>query len=56
MLHKYIAPVLFAKNDYRVKKKSVEVSECDLDQSGLQLGPITSQLGVFDSDPLFHFR
>lgn len=37
-------------------KKSVEVIEYDLDQSSLQLALITSQLGVFDSDPLFHLR
>lgn len=28
----------------------------DLDQSGLQLALITSQLGVFDSIPLFPFQ
>lgn len=39
-----------------VLKKSVEVIEYDLDQSSLQLALITRQLGVFDSDPLFHLR
>lgn len=39
-----------------VLKKSVEVIEYDLDQSILQLALITRQLGVFDSDPLFHLR
>lgn len=38
------------------KKKSVKAIGYDLDQSGLQLALITSQLGVFDSIPLFPFQ
>lgn len=43
-------------NEVHCIKKSVEVIEYDLDQSSLQLALITRQLGVFDSDPLFHLR
>lgn len=41
---------------YCIKKKSVNAIGYDLDRSGLQLALITSQLGVFDSIPLFPFQ